>query len=134
MNFSIQHLHSWWRVCWQILVIGAIWLLGTAIVSVTHLPLSAGVVGMLMMLLLLASGLVKVTQVSDGAQLLLGELLFFFMPILIAVVQYKALFIAEGWQLVVSIMLGTMLVMFSTALTLKYCYRLRRSWIKRRHS
>lgn len=77
--------------------------------------------------------ILKLSWLASGAQALLGELMLYFMPVLIAVVQYKALFAAEGWQLIISIVIGTFLVMSSTALTLKYCYRLRRAWIKHRH-
>lgn len=118
----------------QLVIIGLVWQLSCWLVRLTHLPVSGGVLGLFIMLLLLMSGLLPVTWVNDGARVLLGELLLFFIPILIIVVKYKDLFIAEGWQLAVCVLVGTMLVMLSTAMTLKYCYRLRRYWIKRRHS
>ena len=49
-------------------------------------------------------------------------------------VKYKDLFIASGWQLLVCIFVGTVLVMLSTALTLSYCYKWRRRLFKRRHA
>ncbi|MDF7676388.1 CidA/LrgA family protein [Neisseriaceae bacterium ESL0693] len=121
------------QTVWQMVLIGAVWWLSCALVRFTHIPLSGGVVGLFVMLFLLGTGLLPVRWVSEGARVLLGELMLFFIPILIIVVKYKALFMAQGWQLVVSIFVGTMLVMLSTAMTLKYCYRLRRYWVKYRH-
>ncbi|WP_370389687.1 CidA/LrgA family protein [Snodgrassella alvi] len=133
MNILHLCLANCLRICIQIGVIILFWVAGLGIEKVTHIPLSAGVIGLFLLLVLLQLKIIKLSWVSSGAQALLGELMLYFMPILIAVVQYKALFMAEGWQLIVSIVSGTFLVMSSTALTLKYCYRLRRAWIKRRH-
>ena len=60
-----------------------------------------------------------------GATFVLGELLLFFVPVVVAVVQYKSLFMAEGWQIVLSIAVGTILVMLSTCLTIHYYNRLK---------
>lgn len=121
------------RICAQILLIILFWLIGSGIERMTHIPLSGGVIGLVLVLLLLQLNILKLSWLASGAQALLGELMLYFMPVLIAVVQYKALFATEGWQLIISIVIGTFLVMSSTALTLKYCYRLRRAWIKHRH-
>ncbi|WP_141667207.1 CidA/LrgA family protein, partial [Enterococcus faecalis] len=53
------------------------------------------------------------------------ELLLFFVPVVVAVVQYKTLFMTEGWQIVLSIAVGTILVMLSTSLTIHYYNRLK---------
>jgi holin-like protein len=95
---------------------------------------SPGIVGLFIMLALLGSGAVKMEAVEEGAKFVLGELVFFFLPIIVAVVKYKDLFIASGWQLLVCIFVGTVLVMLSTALTLSYCYKWRRRLFKRRHA
>ena len=133
MNMLHLRMANCLRICAQILLIILFWLIGLGIEKATHIPLSAGVIGLFLVLLLLQLNILKLAWIASGAQVLLGELMLYFMPVLIAVVQYKALFAAEGWQLVISIVTGTFLVMSSTALTLKYCYRLRRVWIKHRH-
>ncbi|WP_066567300.1 CidA/LrgA family protein [Snodgrassella sp. CFCC 13594] len=130
----VSRTQKWMRICQQIAVIAVVWLVSIGIVNLTHIPLSSGVIGLFLMLILLGTGLLKLPQVEAGAHFILGELLFFFLPIIVAVVQYKDLFMTQGWQLVLSIVIGTILVMMSTALTLKYCYRIRRMMIKRRHA
>lgn len=129
-----QRTRKGMHVCQQVTLIAAVWLVASGIVQLTHIPLSAGVVGLFLMLILLGTGCLKLPQVAEGAHFILGELLFFFLPIIVAVVQYKDLLVQQGWQLLVSIVIGTVLVMMSTALTLKYGYRLRRMWIKHRHA
>ncbi|MGE9657137.1 CidA/LrgA family protein [Snodgrassella alvi] len=133
MNMLHLRMANCLRICTQILLIILFWLIGLGIEKTTHIPLSAGVIGLFLVLLLLQLNILKLAWIASGAQVLLGELMLYFMPVLIAVVRYKALFAAEGWQLIISIVTGTFLVMSSTALTLKYCYRLRRVWIKHRH-
>ena len=133
MNMLHLRMANCLRICTQILLIILFWLIGLGIEKTTHIPLSAGVIGLFLVLLLLQLNILKLSWIASGAQVLLGELMLYFMPVLIAVVRYKALFAAEGWQLIISIVTGTFLVMSSTALTLKYCYRLRRVWIKHRH-
>ncbi|ALM86284.1 CidA/LrgA family protein [Bordetella sp. N] len=81
-----------------------------------RLPLAPGVVGLLTVLALLFSGIVKVEWIKGGANWLLNELVLFFIPSVVAVVKYFDLFRREGLQLVLAIALGTLLVMAATAL------------------
>ena len=69
-----------------------------------------------------------------GAKWALGELVFFFIPIMVSVLQYQDLLMSEGWQLILTIAVGTALVMISTALTLDFCYRWKRRLYKKLHS
>ena len=122
------------RVFFQLAIIGVVWLVAELICRATHLPLSSGVLGLFILLVLLMSGLLKVGMVNRGAKWVLGELVFFFIPIMVSVVQYKDLLLSEGWQLMVTIGVGTALVMLSTAFTLNYCYRFKRRLHKKYHA
>ena len=73
-------------------------------------------------------------MVDRGAKWALGELVFFFIPIMVSVLQYQDLLMSEGWQLILTIAVGTALVMISTALTLDFCYRWKRRLYKKLHS
>ena len=126
---SYLYHHKWVRLARQLSLIMAVWLAGVLVCRVVALPVSPGIVGLFIMLALLGSGAVKMEAVEEGA-----EFVFFFLPIIVAVVKYKDLFIASGWQLLVCIFVGTVLVMLSTALTLSYCYKWRRRLFKRRHA
>jgi lrgA family protein len=86
------------------------------------------------MLALLGLGVIKTGMVERGAKWVLGELVFFFIPIMVSVLQYRDLLLSEGWRLVLTIAVGTALVMISTALTLNFCYRWKRRLYKKLHA
>jgi len=97
----------------QLAIVGLVWAVSEAVVRFTHLPVSSGVLGLFLMLALLGSGVIKVGMVERGAKWVLGELVFFFIPIMVSVLQYRDLLMSEGWQLVLTIAVGTALVMIS---------------------
>ncbi|ENX42005.1 CidA/LrgA family protein [Acinetobacter sp. NIPH 2100] len=109
----------------QILILAAFWGVGYVLHQYLGVPISAGILGMLLLLICLFLKVIKMDQVAIGATVVLGELLLFFVPVVVAVVQYKTLFMTEGWQIVLSIVLGTILVMLSTCLTIHYYNRLK---------
>ena len=129
----METLVYWIRIGSQLAIIAAVWGVAEIIHRATGLPLSSGVLGLFILLGLLLSGVLKVGMVGGGAKWVLGELVFFFIPIMVSVVQYKDLLLDEGWQLLLTIGSGTALVMLSTAFTLNYCYRLQRRWHKKHH-
>ena len=92
------------------------------------------VLGLFLMLALLGLGIIRPGMVDRGAKWALGELVFFFIPIMVSVLQYQDLLMSEGWQLILTIAVGTALVMISTALTLDFCYRWKRRLYKKLHS
>ncbi|WP_232462236.1 CidA/LrgA family protein [Neisseria chenwenguii] len=118
----------------QLVLIGLVWFASDVVVRLAHLPLSSGVLGLFVMLGLLSTGVIKVGMVEKGAKWALGELVFFFIPIMISVLQYRDLLLSEGWQLAVTIVVGTALVMVSTALTMMFCYRMKRKLYKKYHA
>lgn len=109
----------------QILILAGFWLAGYVLNQKLGIPISAGILGMFLLLFSLFFKVIKMDQVAMGATFVLGELLLFFVPVVVAVVQYKSLFMTEGWQIVLSIAIGTILVMLSTCLTIHYYNRLK---------
>lgn len=116
-------LFSFFRVLAQIGLLIAIWLASDWFVRRTGLPVPGGVLGLGIVFALLLLG-VPLNWVKDGAQWLLAEMLLFFVPAVVAMVKYKALFISEGWQLLVVIFLGTALVMCVTALVVDRFFKI----------
>ncbi|WDZ49924.1 CidA/LrgA family protein [Acinetobacter vivianii] len=117
--------NSFFTLVKQILILAAFWSVGYFLHQHLGVPISAGILGMLLLLICLFLKIIKMDQVAMGASVILGELLLFFVPVVVAVVQYKTLFMTEGWQIVLSIALGTILVMLSTCLTIHYYNRLK---------
>lgn len=107
----------------QIAVLGLFWFFGDAAVRAAGLPIPGGVIGMLALLTLLGTGLVKVTSVRGGAKVLLAEMLLFFVPSVLAVLDHSEFIGAVGLKIAAVIFVGTVLVMVVTALTVDLCYR-----------
>ena len=117
---------SWLHVLMQCAIIAAVWYCAAILVELLHLPVSSGVLGVFLMLILLMSGAIKVNWVRLGAKFVLGELVLMFIPLMMSILQYKALFISKGWQLMLTIILSTAMVMLSSALTFIMVHRLQR--------
>lgn len=101
----------------QLCLLMVIWWIGSLIQKIFHLPISAGVIGLLLLTAALLSGLFKLEWIKQGADLILAELVLFFVPIVVGLIKYKELFLTQGWQLIAAVVLGTMCVMVCTA----YC-------------
>lgn len=109
----------------QILLLAAIWLAGDTLVRALGLPVPGGVLGMAGLLALLALGWVKPASVRLGAYWLLAEMLLFFVPAVIAVMDHGEFMGALGLKVAFVILVGTLLVMAGTALTVDLLYRWR---------
>ena len=102
-------------------------LLGQALAQLLGLPVPGGVVGMALVLLLLATRRLRVRNVHRGASWLLGEMLLFFVPAVMSLLDHREFLGLLGLKLLAVIVLGTALVMSGTALTIDLCYR----WMNR---
>lgn len=114
----------WLQIPFQIALLAAIWLLADIAVRTLHLPLPANLTGMLLLLVCILLGVVKAQWFSAGARWLLAEMLLFFVPAVVAVVNYQELLLQEGWRIMVVLIVSTVLVLGTTALVVDRVYRL----------
>ena len=114
----------WLQTPFQIALLAAIWLLADIAVRTLHLPLPANLTGMLLLLVCILLGVVKAQWFSAGARWLLAEMLLFFVPAVVAVVNYQELLLQEGWRFMVVLIVSTVLVLGTTALVVDRVYRL----------
>lgn len=121
----------WFQTPFQIALLAAIWLLADAAVRTFHLPLPANLTGMLALLVLILLGVVKTQWFSAGARWLLAEMLLFFVPAVVAVVNYQDLLLQEGWRIGLVLVISTTLVLGVTALVVDRLYRFE-LWLSRR--
>lgn len=115
----------------QVALYAALFVVAQWTVAWLHLPLPANIVGMLMMLLLIVARILPLTWVRAGARWLLAEMLLFFVPAVVAVVNYAALLVSDGWKIFAVIALSTLLTLGATALAVDRVYRLE-LWLRRR--
>lgn len=116
----------------QIALLMLFWWVGSLLQRWLNLPVSAGVVGLFLVLIGLLSGVFKLEWIKTGSDFILGELVLFFIPCVVGLMNYKTLFITEGWQLLSAVVLGTICVMVFTAYSVHICFKLE-AWLKRHH-
>jgi holin-like protein len=108
----------------QILLILGFWLLGQALADWCRLPVPGGILGMLLVLALLASGWIHAGSLRRGANWFLAEMLLFFIPAVAAVREHPEFLGMLGAKLLAAIVAGTLVVMLATALSVELCFRL----------
>lgn len=109
----------------QIVVIVAFWMAGEAVARVTGLPIPGGVIAMTVLVILLATGVLPLATVSRGATWLLGEMLVFFMPVMVALFWHREFLGWLGLKILIAVLVGTLGVMLTTSVSVDLLYRLR---------
>ncbi|WP_159871880.1 MULTISPECIES: CidA/LrgA family protein [unclassified Raoultella] len=107
----------------QVLVYAGLFVCAQYLVNWLHLPLPANLVGMLMLLALIVCRIIPLKWVRAGARWLLAEMLLFFVPAVVAVVNYTQLLMVDGWRILLVIALSTTLVLGATAWVVDKVYR-----------
>ena len=107
----------------QIGLLGAFWAAGEALAKTTGLPLPGGIIGMALALALFLAGGLKVGSMKRGANWMLAEMLLFFVPAVLALLDHRELFGLLGLKIFALIVVSTTAVMCVTALTVDLGYR-----------
>ncbi|TPG61831.1 CidA/LrgA family protein [Ewingella americana] len=116
----------------QVVLYAILFLIADRLVTLLHLPLPANIVGMLMLLLLIMFRVLPLKWVKAGSRWLLAEMLLFFVPAVVAVVNYAQLLMVEGWKIFLVIGISTMLTLGATSLVVDRVYRLEQKLAARR--
>ena len=111
---------------WQVGVLIAAWWAADQAADALQLPFSGGVVGLFVLVALLASGMVKPGAIELGANWLLANMLLFFIPLVVSVMQFTDLIRTKGVILLLDIGLGFACVMLATAFTVEWVCRYER--------
>jgi holin-like protein len=114
------------RLATELAVLLAIYLLGCQMAVWFVWPIPGGVIGMVLLLLAFALGVVKPAALQMGAGLLMAEMLLFFIPALMSLLDYGGLLRSDGWRILLVIGVSTLMVMLVTAFTVELVVRLRR--------
>ena len=111
------------RLLAELAVLLAIYLLGCQLASWLDWPIPGGVMGLAVLLLAFALGWVKPATLNMGAGFLLAEMLLFFIPALMSLLDYGGLLRDEGWRILLVIGVSTLVVMLVTAFTVELVCR-----------
>ncbi|MFJ4049662.1 CidA/LrgA family protein [Pseudomonas hunanensis] len=113
------------RLFVELAVLCALFLLGGQIASWLGWPIPGGVMGLALLLILFASGVLKPAMLQLGAGWLMAEMLLFFIPALMSLLDYGSLIREEGWRILLVIAVSTLMVMVVTATTVELVCRWR---------
>ncbi|ECO0809688.1 CidA/LrgA family protein [Salmonella enterica subsp. enterica serovar Newport] len=115
----------------QVLLYAGLFIFSQYLVSWLHLPLPANLVGMVLMLALIVCRIIPLSWVRAGARWLLAEMLLFFVPAVVAVVNYAHLLLVDGWHIFSVIAISTLMVLGATAWVVDKVYRYEMSRLNR---
>jgi len=90
----------------QLAILSGVFWAGTQIAERSGLPIPGSVIGVVLLFLLLLSGVIKLKHVEEVADYLLKHLVFFFIPIAVALMNTADIFLENGWILAIAIFFG----------------------------
>jgi len=107
------------RLLVELAILCSLFLLGGQLASWLGWPIPGGVMGLALLLILFASGVLKPAMLQLGAGWLMAEMLLFFIPALMSLLDYGSRIREEGWRILLVIAVSTLMVMVVTALTVE---------------
>lgn len=100
----------------QIAVLFFISLAMNYIVKWLHLPIPGTILGIIVLFILLKTNVIKLSWIEQGANWLLAELLLFFIPAAVGVMNYMSLLEQDGIRILLVVISSTVIVMASSGL------------------
>ncbi|MED4204917.1 CidA/LrgA family protein [Neobacillus mesonae] len=111
----------------QVLIIHVFLFLGAAVKEVVPLPIPASMFGLCLLFLALFLKIIKLEWVEKGANWLMAELLLFFIPSAVGIVNYDEIISLQGAEIVMLIGISTMIVVGMTAVIAEIMTRRKKS-------
>ncbi|QAY68440.1 CidA/LrgA family holin-like protein [Paenibacillus protaetiae] len=111
-----------------VLQVAAIFILSKiadAIVLWLHLPVPGSIVGIGLLFALLKLRIIRLSWIDLGAKWLIAEMLLFFIPSTVGIVNYESLIQTSGLRLAFIIVASTMAVMLCTGFAAQWISRKR---------
>lgn len=109
----------------QIACLYALSLFSNFIAGFFHLALPGSIIGIFILFFLLQTKIVRVTWIESGANMLLANLLLFFIPSAVGIIKHEELLASDGLRILLVIILGTVIVMACTGLAAQKIAHLR---------
>ncbi|MDQ0229979.1 CidA/LrgA family protein [Metabacillus malikii] len=109
-----------WMISLQFVFIHLFLLCGYGIKQIIALPLPAPMIGLVLLFICLLIGIVKLEWVENVGNWLLAELLLFFIPSAVGIINYQDIFSLMGLESIFLIGLSTFIVIATTALTAEF--------------
>lgn len=104
-------------------ILWCIYWLGNQITTVTGLPIPGTVFGMILLFVLLACGILKLSYIQEAADFLLKHMLFFFIPVAVGLMEWGAVFYEHAVVLTAALLVGAVLPFFTVGIITQLLYR-----------
>lgn len=114
------------RILRQILIILGVWLIGEFASRILHLPIPGNVLGMLIMLVLLQTRVIRLENIIGVSTFFLDNLSFFFIPSSVALIVYYRQIGNQLLPAIASVVMSSILVFLITGLTTEWLLKLKR--------
>ena len=98
----------------QLFVVFFVYLASEGIAALLPFTFPASVMGMVILLVLLLTKVLKPAQLKESSDFLLGNMLLFFIPTCVSVITYADVLFRNFWSIVLISILTTPLVFFVT--------------------
>lgn len=102
------------KIILHIAFLYGIYLFGNWIQHVLGLVVPGSVIGMIILFIMLSTKILNVAWVEKGAKFMVNNLVLFFIPATVGIMNYFDLFAGKGFLLVVIVLFSTLLVMVSS--------------------
>lgn len=107
----------------QITILYMMYLAGEWIQLTFDLVIPGSIIGMLLLLVLLLTGIIKTSWVESGAGLLIQNLPLLFLPVTLGIIQYGDFFKGRGMLLFVIVLISTLSVMLVSGYTSSWIWK-----------
>src|SRR5699024_8575014 len=105
------------KIIVHIVLLYCIYFLGNWIQDTFSLVIPGSVIGMIILFILLLTNLIKVSWIKEGATFVVNNLVLFFIPATVGIINYFEFFKGKGFLLIVIVLFSTLLVMISSGVT-----------------
>ena len=116
------------KILLQIGVIFGIYWLSQGIEMILPFPFPASVISLIVLLLLLSFKVIKLEQIKEKTDFILGNLAFFFVPVTMKIIDYADLVLEKGAAFLTICVVSTIVTFAATAWTVQLTNR----WMNRK--
>ncbi|GAA4723269.1 CidA/LrgA family protein [Brevibacillus fulvus] len=113
------------KILVQVAIMVLFTVVGDLLAKWFHLSVPGSMIGMLLLFIALQLKWIKLEWVELGGNFLLAEMLLFFVPSAVGIVQYQSLIVSDGSRIMFVILLSTIIVMALTGISAEYVSRIK---------
>ncbi|WP_044895704.1 CidA/LrgA family protein [Bacillus alveayuensis] len=102
------------RLIFQFFIILTALIIGNEIVRFFHIPFPGSIIGMVLLLIALNTGLVKIDWVFPAADLHFKHMIFLFIPQIVEIVFKLKILQGQSWKLIAVLIISSLLGLLGT--------------------